>query len=150
MNADGGALTVYIPIPVEAVAELGRRYGKNIVVVNGWDATHGVLHTTTWGDAPIEKHHAAIAGELTARSLRADLDDVTRFEDYRLRIAQQLYTALWWMVEWHGGEHESDRPEDDTCNCRFKAANDHINAALRDAEVTLGFTKPALDWDGAM
>lgn len=75
MSAAGNQLgPAYVPVPVEAAAELGKRY-KDIVVICAWDAAHGTLLTTTWGASPLDKHHAAVGGELCAKALRADFDD---------------------------------------------------------------------------
>lgn len=129
---------VYVPVPVEAAAEIGKRYDKDIVVICAWDFAHGMLHTTTWGAAPLDKHHAAVAGEICAKALRADFAARTLFEDYRLRIAQQLLNALCGFAELEGARHEEDCPSDDTCECRWKPWNDRINTAIREAIDTLG------------
>lgn len=34
-------------------------------------------------------------------------------------------------VEWHGGIHDDDCPQDDTCDCSGKPINDGVNAACR-------------------
>lgn len=39
--------------------------------------------------------------------------------------------ALEKYVEWHGGVHDEECPEDDTCDCSWKWVNDGVNAAVR-------------------
>lgn len=46
-----------------------------------------------------------------------------------------LREALAEFVEWHGGAHSGECPEDDTCECIGKYVNDKANAALRAREV---------------
>ena len=56
------------------------------------------------------------------------LQDVARLTE---RV-QALRTALLSMVEWHGGVHGEDCPEDDTCECIGQSINAAVNAALRE------------------
>lgn len=73
----------YQPIPVEVAACVGEKFGKTIVIVCAWDPVYGVIHTTTWGKAPLEKHQAAAGGAIAARALGSDLSRMSSFEDFR-------------------------------------------------------------------
>ncbi len=41
-----------------------------------------------------------------------------------------LLAAFKLYVEWHGGAHEADCPEDDTCDCEGKPVNDAVNESI--------------------
>lgn len=56
--------------------------------------------------------------------------EVEQQRDHALATASRLREALIEFVELHGGAHERDCPEDDTCDCKHKSSNDRVNAAL--------------------
>jgi hypothetical protein len=84
----------YVAVPVEAAKAIADQYGKSIVIIFAHDPVHGVLHTTTYGRDPQEKAWAAQGGEIATKALGGVLELGTSFEDYRLRQAQALLTAL--------------------------------------------------------
>jgi hypothetical protein len=48
-----------------------------------------------------------------------------------------LLKAILAYIEWHGGCHEADCPQDDTCCCAGKPTNDLVNAAIKLAQENL-------------
>jgi hypothetical protein len=76
----------YTPVPVEAAKAIAEKYEKDIVIVNSWDTTHGLLHTTTFGVSEEQKHQAAVGGEVAATALGADLNRKDIYEDFRREI----------------------------------------------------------------
>ena len=56
----------------------------------------------------------------------------------RLTDALKLsHDALDEMADWHGSTHESECPQDDTCNCAYRKFNDRVNEACRVGEQAL-------------
>lgn len=84
----------YKPVPVEAAQTIADQYGKSIVIVYSWDAQYGLLHTTTYGLGPQNKAWAAAGGEIGAKALGAVTELSLYSEDYRLKVAKDLYTAM--------------------------------------------------------
>lgn len=48
------------------------------------------------------------------------------------RQRDELVEAVLKYIEWHGGCHEDDCPEDDTCDCRGKEFADRLNKILKE------------------
>lgn len=59
----------YRPIPISAAKEIGKRYGKQQVIVVAWDAFHGKEHVTTWGEDAEACRQAAAGGNRVKRAL---------------------------------------------------------------------------------
>lgn len=72
----------YKPVPVEAARKIAVKFDKSMVVILAYDPAHQLTHTTTYGVSAIEKEQAAAAGELLARTIGADLNQKTEFEDF--------------------------------------------------------------------
>ncbi len=90
----------YVPVPVEAAREIAEKYAKSIVIINCWDSTHGMIHTTTYGIDAQHKEWAALGGEVAARALGGLVEAATNYEDYRLTQARKLLDALRVTVQW--------------------------------------------------
>lgn len=73
----------YIPVPVEIARMIADKYQKAIVIINTWDITHGLLHTTTYGRSLEQKHQAAKGGEIAATALGADMPKADKYQDFR-------------------------------------------------------------------
>lgn len=136
----------YIAVPVSAAAEIAERFGKSMVIINAWDPTFDVLHTTTYGVTAEDKIRAADGGRIAAKALDADLLQAHVFQDFRLDVARTVLAVLKTVAIWHGAAHEDDCPQDDTCRCRFKPFNDLINKTITEAEVKVGEVDE-IDWE---
>lgn len=84
----------YIPIPVEIAHAISFTHAKSIVIIAAWDAAHGLLHITTYGNTPEDKATAATGGEIVRVALGADPNQCCDFEDFRLQQAKKLLGAL--------------------------------------------------------
>lgn len=73
----------YAPVPVSVAREIAKKYSKAIVIINTWDTTHGLLHTTTYGESVEQKHQAASGGDIAAKALGADMPRANYSEDFR-------------------------------------------------------------------
>jgi len=70
-------------IPVDVAAKIAERFGKQVVLIVAYDATHGSTHIVTYGVSSEQKEVAALAGDLTAQQLGMAMDKITKFEDFR-------------------------------------------------------------------
>lgn len=87
----------YKPVPVSTAREIAEKYDKAIVIINTWDTTHGLLHTTTFGVSQEQKEQAAIGGDISAKALGADMPRADFYEDFRkdqLRLLESAREAL--------------------------------------------------------
>jgi hypothetical protein len=122
-------------------------FSKDIVIITAWDAEHLMLHTTTWGRRPDDKVRGADGGVIVSKALGSDLSETIHFEDFRITAAKRLLSVLKAMASMHGGVHDADCPEDDTCACRFKPFNDLVNKAITETEELIGEVDEAV-WEG--
>lgn len=83
----------YIPVPVKAAKEIAEKYDKAIVIVNTWDTTNGLLHTTTYGASEAQKLQAAKGGDIAAKALGADMPRADFYEDFRKEQVKILESA---------------------------------------------------------
>lgn len=58
----------------------------------------------------------------------------------------ELVKQLQLYVTDHGADHDEDCPEDDTCECSYKARNDAVNALCRLAALPLGRCETCREW----
>lgn len=77
---------VHVPVPVFVAKDIAEKYGKSIVIINSFDPVSGLLHTTTYGKSFVDKEWAAVAGDITAKAIGADLEGKTTYEDFRKKI----------------------------------------------------------------
>lgn len=56
----------------------------------------------------------------------------------------ELLKALYPYIEWFGGAHDGDCPEDDTCDCDVGRINGRLNIAIRAAEKIVDDAESAL------
>jgi hypothetical protein len=73
----------YKQVPVALAKAIADQFDKKAVVILAWDERHGLLHTTTYGDAAAYKVFAAAMGERLATAAGADLSAKESFEDFR-------------------------------------------------------------------
>lgn len=73
----------YKPVSVAAAKQIAEKFDKAIVIINCWDTTHGVLHTTTYGVSKEQKHQAAVGGDISAKALGAEMPRKNAYEDFR-------------------------------------------------------------------
>jgi len=136
----------YVAVPVAAAAEIAERFSKSMVIINAWDSTFDILHTTTFGVTADDKIRAADGGRIAAKALDADLLQARVFQGFRLDTARAVLAVLKTVAIWDGAAHEDDCPADDTCRCRFKPFNDLINSTINDAEAKVGEVDE-IDWE---
>lgn len=74
--------TGYIPVPVEAAAQISRHCKKSMVVILAYDPVHEMTHATTFGVSAFDKENAAAAGEMLSKAIGGDLSRKVEFEDF--------------------------------------------------------------------
>lgn len=93
----------YQLVPVDVAKQIATGFQKSVVVILCYDPTHQIVHTTTYGVAPIEKDLAAVWGEIATQAIGCDLAQKISYEDYRrvgasaaaeLRAAQEQLAKL--------------------------------------------------------
>ena len=84
----------YQPVPVETAAQIAAKFRKSIVVVISWDEEHALLHTTSYGEGPIEKINAAALAEILASAAGGDLSKKTSFEKLAVYVAPEDLRAI--------------------------------------------------------
>jgi len=76
-------MKTYQPVPVELAREVGRQFGKQVIVIIAWDEDNGQIHTTTWGEAARHKEWAAELGPKLAAAAGGATQLAKHYEDYR-------------------------------------------------------------------
>jgi hypothetical protein len=74
----------YMNVPVIVAAQIGEQFAKDVVVILCWDASHNLVHTTTWGRAANDKLIAAAAGAAASKAFGSDIERKIIYEDFRL------------------------------------------------------------------
>lgn len=127
----------YKPVTVETARTIAESFDKSIVIIAAYDSVHGMLHITTYGTDPTAKEAAAKGGEIVNKALGGVREASVDFEDYRLKQAQNLLSALKsFMQQVTDGNLVPIRPK--TCvSSEFVSRKQVVNKALKDAKNTI-------------
>ncbi len=111
MAEEENGMTEYLPVPVVAAQNISECYQKNIVIILSWDAEHGLLHTTTYGQSQDDKRWAADGGVIASKALGIDFEAAKHFEDFRDIRIKTLETALAGLMQYMGSTVDADDTE---------------------------------------